>query len=377
MPWLELASSEPMALPAADWVRIRPRLSGICGSDLSLLTGRSSAVLTPFASFPAVLGHEVVGEIVEVGSEVGGAWQTGDRVAIDPAISCAMRGLEPCDACRRGVPVLCRHQAEGRLGAGILMGFCSGLPGAWGDELVAHVSQLYRVPDDVADDAAVLTEPFSVALHAILGAAVTAGERVLVIGAGSIGQLTVAGLTLMAPDAAVTVLARHPAQQSLAARLGAAHVVRESDPAATDAELADAAGARLHRPISGRGVTTGGFDLVLDCAGSAASLELAQRFVGSAGRIVLVGGPGVIRSLDWTLVWTRELRITGSFMHGREATLAGEPHTFAVALSLLSEHPELPITELVTHRFGLAHWREAIRASLARRSGTGKVVFTP
>jgi L-iditol 2-dehydrogenase len=377
MPWLELTRAEPKPLPDRDWVRIRPRLSGICGTDIALLTGHSSPVLTPFAAFPAVLGHEVVGEVIEAGEEAARAWHPGDRVVVDPVISCAMRGLEPCAQCGRGMPCLCLRQADGRLGPGILMGFTAGLPGAWSDELVAHVSQLYRVPDEVPDRAAVLVEPFSVSLHAVLSADPQPGERVLVVGAGTIGLGAVAGMALLAEKSELTVLARHPAQESRARRLGATRVVRERGAASADVALAEAAGARLHHPITGPPVASGGFDVILDCVGSGASLDLALRFTGPGGRIVIVGGPTVIRSLDWTLVWTRELRLMGSFVYGREAGVPGEPHTFELALRLLAEHPDLPIAELVTHRFPLSRWRQAIRVSLERRSGAAKVVLVP
>ncbi len=377
MPWLELTRAEPKPLPDRDWVRIRPRLSGICGTDIALLTGHSSPVLTPFAAFPAVLGHEVVGEVIEVGEEAAGAWHPGDRVVVDPVISCAMRGLEPCAQCARGMPCLCLRQADGRLGPGILMGFTAGLPGAWSDELVAHVSQLYRVPDEVPDRAAVLVEPFSVSLHAVLSADPQPGERVLVVGAGTIGLGAVAGMALLAEKSELTVLARHPAQESRARRLGATRVVRERGSASADVALAEAAGARLHHPITGPPVASGGFDVILDCVGSGASLDLALRFTNPGGRIVIVGGPTVIRALDWTLVWTRELRLMGSFVYGRETGVPGEPHTFELALRLLAEHPDLPIAELVTHRFPLSRWRQAIRVSLARRSGAVKVVLGP
>lgn len=377
MPWLRLSSTEPMALPDDDWVRIRPRLAGICGTDLALLTGRSTPVLTPFAAFPAVMGHEVVGDVIEAGPGAVADWPIGTRVVVDPAISCSMRGLEPCPACRRGSPVLCEHQADGRLGPGILMGFAAGLPGAWSDQLVAHTSQLYRVPDALPDEVAALVEPLSVGMHAVLEANIAAGERVLVIGAGTIGLGIVASMTLLGTSDAVTVLARHPAQRELAARLGDGHVIGQASRSRTDAQLAAAAGARLHAPITGPAVTTGGFDVVVDAVGTAATLDLGLRFARTGGRIVVVGGPGVIRDLDWTLVWTRELRLVGSFMHGRESSVGGQPHTFALALSLLDEHPELPIGELVTHQYPLSRWRDAMAVSLSRRRGSGKVVFSP
>lgn len=377
MPWLELTHAQPMALPGPDWVRIRPRLSGICGTDLALLTGQTTAVLTPFVEFPAVLGHEVVGEVIEAGEVAAGDWHPGDRVVVDPVISCTMRGLEPCTQCARGMPCLCLRQSDGRLGPGIMMGFTAGLPGAWSDELVAHVSQLYRVPDEVPDRAAVLVEPFSVSLHAVLAADIRPGERVLVVGAGTIGLGAVAGVALLAEESEMTVLARHAGQVALAGRLGAMRVVRERDWETADTELADAAGARLHRPISGPPVTSDGFDVIFDCVGNAASLDRALRFASPGARIVVVGGPMVIRALDWTLVWTRELHLIGSVMYGREPKVSGEPHTLALALQLLMEHPELPIADLVTHTFPLASWREAIRVSRARNNGSGKVALSP
>jgi len=89
LPWLGLSEYTLGELPGPDWVRLRPLLSGICGSDLSLLTGRSSAVLAPFNSFPAILGHEVVAVVEEAGAAAGVT--VGQRVVLDPIISCAAR----------------------------------------------------------------------------------------------------------------------------------------------------------------------------------------------------------------------------------------------------------------------------------------------
>jgi len=374
MPWLELASLGSPALPGPDWVRLRPILSGICGSDLALLTGRSSPVLSPFASFPAVLGHEVVAELSEVGSGARG-WAVGERVAVDPVIGCTVRGLVPCPPCAAGTPGLCRRQAEGTIAPGVLMGFCRDLPGAWGDEMVAHVSQLHRVPATLSDETAVLVEPLSVALHATLAARLRPGGRVLVLGAGSIGQLVLASIALLEADVSCTVLARHPAQRRMAERLGATQVVADRDSASVDAALARAAGATLHRPIVGPPVSSGGYDVVFDCVGSADSLDRSLRLTASGGMVVVVGGPGVIERLDWTLVWTREIRVLGSFVYGRETMIDGEPHTFELAMRLITEHPDLRLAELVTHRFALADWRRAIDTSLRRSRGALKVVF--
>lgn len=376
VPWLELASLPRPPLPGADWVRVRPILSGICGSDLALLTGRSSPVLSPFASFPAVLGHEVVGEVVEVAAGVDG-WQAGNRVVVDPIISCAVRGFEPpCPRCAEGRPALCLRQADGPISPGFLVGYCRDLPGAWGEQMLAHVSQLHRVPETLSDEVAVLVEPLSVALHAVLAARLEPAQRVLVVGAGSIGLLVLAALALLESPVPRVALARHPAQRRAAERLGATQVVGDADRDQADAALMRAAGGRLHRPLIGPGVSTGGFDAVFDCVGSAASLDRSLRLVASGGKLVVVGGPGVIDELDWTLVWTRELRVLGSFVYGREESVEGAPHTFELATRLLASS-DLPLGELVTHRFTLEQWPAAFRTSLDRRSGTIKAVFKP
>jgi threonine dehydrogenase-like Zn-dependent dehydrogenase len=128
----------------------------------------------------------------------------------------------------------------------------------------------------------------------------------------------------------------------------------------------------------GDDVLTGGFEQVYDCAGTARSLDASLRVAGPRGRVVLVGGPGIIRGLDWTLAWTRELRIDGSYVYGTEHGLPGAPHTMDAAMRLLADHPELPLGELVTHRFRLEDWRQAMATALDRRSsGALKVAFTP
>jgi threonine dehydrogenase-like Zn-dependent dehydrogenase len=137
------------------------------------------------------------------------------------------------------------------------------------------------------------------------------------------------------------------------------------------------AGARAHRSLLGRTVLTGGFTQVYDAVGTQSSLADALRVAAPRGRVVLLGGPGELGSLDWTLAWARELRIDGTYTYGSEPTLDGV-HTLDEAIRLLATNPQLPIGELVTHRFSLDDWRLAMRAALARgRSGALKVVFEP
>lgn len=372
MPWLGLDAFAPPELPAADWVRVRPILSGICGTDLALLTGKASAVMSPFASFPAVLGHEVVGEVIEAGRAAGDGL-VGQRVVLDPLLGCVPRGLEPCTWCAQGQPGLCLRLTDGPMSPAPMLGFSRDLPGAWSEEMVAHVSQLHPVPDALPDEAAAVVEPLSVALHCVLASPPTPGQGVLVIGAGAIGLCATAALELVAPGVDVTVVARHHAQRAMVERLGGEAVARDAVEAAVER-----AGARRHRTLMGHAVLTGGFDQVYDCVGSAASLDAAIRTTRPRGRLVLLGGPAEIDRLDWTLAWTRELRIEGSYVYGRATSEPGEPHVMDLAMRLLAERPEVPVGELVTHRFGLGQWRQAMAAALDhRRSGAIKVAFAP
>ncbi|HEY8416309.1 MAG TPA: alcohol dehydrogenase catalytic domain-containing protein [Thermaerobacter sp.] len=379
-PWLVYGPPGPVVhvhlpdpeLRGDDWAVVRTRLAGVCGSDLGVITAHSSPSASPFSSFPAVLGHEIYGVIERAGSRV--SLPAGTRVVVDPSISCTMRGLPPCPACQEGFPYLCRRCTEGDLSAGFLVGFCRDLPGGWAERMPAHASQLHPVPDAVSDERAVLVEPLAVAFHGVLRRTPAAGSRVLVIGAGTIGLCTVAALRLLGVDARVTVAARHGMQADLARALGADEVVSPAEIGAA----ARAAGARAFRPLIGREVYRGGFDLVYDCVGTRRSLDDALRVAREGGTVVLLGGAGEIPRLDWTFVWMRELEIVGSVGYGLERVGERRVHTFDLVLEALAEHPGLPVERMITHRFPLRRYREALRAALDRRSsGAVKIVFTP
>jgi L-iditol 2-dehydrogenase len=370
LPGLEYGPWAPTPLPGGDWLRVRPILSGVCGSDMALLTAKSSPALSPFTSFPAVLGHEVVAKVVETGPDVDDV-AAGTRVVIDPYISCEMRSLEPCPSCSSGRRCLCTQTAEGTLSPGMLIGFCRDLPGSWSDQMVVHRSQVYPVPPDVPDTAAVLVEPFSIAVHAVLKRPPEEGTRVLVLGGGSVGLLVLAALRLLDIPCHVTVVARYPFQARMASRMGA-------DEVRTDARVAarEIAGAREYRPLKGRAVYAGGFDWVFDCVGSARSMDESMRVAGPGGKVMVVGCVGEVSRLDLSFIWSGELEMTGSYGYATERSLDGSPHTFEVSLRLLRDHPEYPLSDLVTHRFPLTAWRDAMRVNLDRgREGAIKTTF--
>lgn len=371
IPGLAEIEAESRPLPGPEWVRLKPRLCGVCGSDIAMLKNTSSPAMSPFVSFPVIPGHEIVADVAEVGAAAGEI-TVGQRVIVNPLISCEMRGLPPCRSCASGEPGLCTSAAEGSLSPGMLIGFCRDLPGGWSEELIVHRGQVFPVPESLSDNAAVLVEPLSVAVHAVLKAPPPPESKVLIVGAGSIGLLVLAALKLLRNKAHVTILTRHAVQEQMAKRLGADVVLRGAGAGDAATQIA---GAKRYKPIKGKPVYAGGFDWVFDAVGSSRSVDESLRVAGPHGRVVMVGCAAEVPRLDLSFVWARELQITGCYVYGVEATFEGA-HTFDVTMRLLAEHPELPIADLVTHTVPLAKWREALSISLKRGNHSAiKVVF--
>ncbi|MDQ6750473.1 MAG: alcohol dehydrogenase catalytic domain-containing protein, partial [Actinomycetota bacterium] len=279
---LTLVKARPPELPGEDWVSVRPRLSGICGSDQAVLDASASPALASLTSGPFVPGHEVVGDVA-----MGPA--RGRRIVVEPALGCVVRGLDPCcPECAQGRHALCRAVIDGDLSAGLQTGFCRETGGGWSEGLVAHSSQLHLVPETLTDEDAVLAEPLACALHAVREAELGDAETVAVVGAGTIGLLTVAALRERHPGVTVLAVAKHRGQDLEARRLGADTTCR---PGRLQLEGVRMTGARRLVGPLGRELLLGGFDAVFDCVGSGQSLEAAVASVRPRGRVMLVGMP--------------------------------------------------------------------------------------
>jgi threonine dehydrogenase-like Zn-dependent dehydrogenase len=352
----------PVPTPRGDdWALVRVTRAGVCGSDLAAIYYKTSPALTPFSSFPSVLGHEIVG-VVERGP------LAGERVVVEPFLTCASRGLAvACEACRAGAYCVCHHTADGPMAPGMIMGACRDQGGGWGEYVIAHRSQLFRLPDHLDETDGVLVEPLSIGMHAVLRRVPDPGAKVLVIGGGMMAYAAIAALRMLEVPCTITLLAHLPYQQEAGLALGADHAIRGVD------DVVRLTGARRYKPLIGRDVLVGGFDQVYDCVGSAPSLQDALYYTRARGTIVLVGAPGML-SLDWTFVWSRELAIVGTLGYGLEDWRGERLRTFDLTMRLMQ--PEL--RRLVTHTFPLSRYREAIEANLDR-AGTRsiKTVFTP
>ncbi|HEX9122619.1 MAG TPA: zinc-binding dehydrogenase, partial [Actinomycetota bacterium] len=235
---------------------------------------------------------------------------------------------------------------------------------------VAHRSQLFAVPDDIPDKRAVLIEPLACAIHAALRARIEPNQDVLVIGAGSIGVLTLLAMKELTAAGTITVAAKHGRQREWAERFGATEVVPPEE--TLNRIRRDTAAIKL-RPEMGRPFLLGGVDVTIDCVGSKSSLDLALRTTKAGGRVVMAGIP--VHAPDLTPVWYRELEVVGAYTGGIEHVGGRERHAFDVAIELAAANP---LDGIVGATYPLRRWREAIdHAMSAGKLGTLKVAFDP
>ena len=381
---LEYRTVDPPELPGEGWHRVRSRLSGICGSDLSMIDGHASTYFDDVVSFPFIPGHEVVGELDD-----------GARVVIEPVLGHAARGFPlPFDGAAPGDgddyghltasgPGLGGAENHGLGGAqnpglggaqklrpGIQTGFCTSTGGGWAPQFVAHDSQLHRL-GDVPDERAVLIEPLAGGIHAALLAGrgescrVAREPIIAVLGAGTMGLAAIAGLVRYVPTATVIVGARYPHQQREARRLGAHDVV----PAA---ELVRA--VRRHDGCRMIGDTvSGGAHAVIDAVGSNDSITTTLRVTRPRGRTVLMGMPSEV-TLDLTGLWHRETELVGAYTYGTEHLSDGTTaKTFDLAVETADS---IEAERWLSATYRLADHVDAIsHAANAGRRGAIKIAF--
>lgn len=372
-------------LPGDDWVRLEVIKAGICGSDLGNLTFKSSPAMEPFSSFPAVLGHEVLARVAEVGPAVRRV-QVGQRVAVDPVISCTMRGFSgeaSCTSCSSGLHATCERSGDGgetviggrELRPGLTVGYQADLPGGWSERMIAHESQLFPVDDRISDRAGALIEPLAVGMHAALRSRPFGEGPALVIGSGPIALGAIWALRAAGYEGELVAQIKRGHEADIARSLGASDVITPGDEARQS--LIDT-GSSAYMPIIGDEVYAGGgFPLILDCVGSGQTIKQALRYASPRGKIVMLGCAAEIPKLDLTFVWARELTIQGYVCYGMEEWRGEHLHTFQITHDLLLE-TDAPVQRMVTHDFPLSQYRDAVSAAANRhRTGSIKVLLDP
>jgi len=365
-------------LPAPDWVTIRTRLCGICGSDYKqvFLNGSVANPMTALISFPQVLGHEVVGTIERVGSGVR-TRRAGERVVLNPWLSCAPRGIDPpCPACREGQYSICHNFARGALPPGIHTGNSSKATGGFAPHVPAHESMCIAVPDAVSDEEAVLADPFSVSLHGFLKRQPAPGGTALVYGCGTLGLMAIAILRALAPTTRVVAIARFPHQRALAERFGASLVLPHEPLVPLIERMAVETGAQLMRPWHGAPwLYGGGIGVVYDTVGFPETVEVAIRVAAPRASVVVTGVESPKR-FEWTPLYFKEIEVVGSNAFGVEEFEGRRRHAMEIYFDLVASG-RIDVTPVITHRFTLDDYRRAFLACAEQgASGAVKVLFT-
>ncbi|MGB5750483.1 MAG: zinc-binding dehydrogenase [Desulfobacterales bacterium] len=354
-------------LPDSDWVRVRNRLCGICASDLHLVFVEADPRVSP-AALPGAerlyLGHEILGEVTEVGPDATGL-KVGDRVIMDsPEANCVVQKIDPpCRHCREGHHILCEniYRDDGPQGTG----------GGWGDSFTIHQSGLYCAPDELDDETAMLAEPLSVGVRAALRRLPGANQQALVVGSGMIGLAVIAAVRALSPDCRISAMARYPQQAEMARKLGADDVIGHEDPYEAAARIT---GGRLYRGIFNNRTLVGGFDVVYDCVGTGKTVRDSLRWARAGGAVVLAGVYLKPMQVDLTPVWYQEIDLLGLLAHGTEQFNGRQLSTYELTVELLLDK-KLSTDGFVTHRYPLERWREAVKTASDKKSGAIKVVL--
>jgi threonine dehydrogenase-like Zn-dependent dehydrogenase len=356
-------------LPPAGWVRVRNHLCGICGSDLHQLFLDAGLDVAPVA-LPShqrtYLGHEMVGDIVEVSVGVTGlaplrsatgTLAVGDRVVRwGRADDCRARGRQDlCPACARGHRVLCEHASEPREHEPV--------GGGYGDSFITPAATLLPVPASLSDEQAILVEPAAVAIHAAWRRPPEAGERVLVLGCGTIGFLLIQALRTLQPACEIYAVAQFPWQAEMARSFGANQVFSAHDD--LYAQVARLTGATLYSGRTGNRMLMGGLDVVYDVVGAAATLNDALRWTRARGTVVLVGVNLHRMMLDLTPVWYQEVNLLGVVGHDVVTWQGQQVSTFELAMHWMHEG-KLDTHGLVTHHFPLEEYRQAFAVAVEK-----------
>jgi 2-desacetyl-2-hydroxyethyl bacteriochlorophyllide A dehydrogenase len=367
---LQVQNLPRQQLLAPNLVRVRNHLAGVSASDLHLVYVDEDFRIAPAAlpshrhSYP---GHEVVGEVIEVGDGVQ-YLHVGDRVVLQSDPNCISTGEQSlCQSCASGNYNLCEHASS--------LSDLRPIGGGWSEEMLLYEQQLFRIPPEMSDEQAVLLEPSAVAVHAVLRRLPQPGDHVLIIGAGTIGLLTLQVIRALAPHATVSVTARHSFQIEQATRMGAAHILYPQD---SYKGVQRATGARLYKGMFGNKLLLGGYDMIYDTIGTRQTIHDSLRWTRAGGTVVLVGLSLHTMHLDLSPIWYQEIDLLGTFGHSMEIWPIGtheRSSTFAIAAELIDRrqlHPE----KLITHRFALNNYREALSVATEKsRSRAIKVVF--
>ncbi len=303
--------------PREGEVVIQPRRIGVCGSDIHVYHG-----LHPYTGYPIVQGHEVGGVVAEVGEGVTGL-EPGDRITFMPQVTCG-----ECYPCRHGMAHICESLR--------VMGFQTN--GAGQEYFVLPAASVLKLPESMSLDEAAMVEPVSVAVHALARAGGAAGKRVLVLGAGTIGNLT-AQVARASGAAQVMITDISPYKLEKARECGLDIAINPAQESLEEAIRTYFGPDRA--------------DLILECVGVEATVTDAIRLARKGTTIVVVGVFGKKPQVDLGLVQDRELSLVGSLMYQKA--------DYEQAIALIAGG-RMSLSNMITHRFPFDRYPDAYRA---------------
>jgi (R,R)-butanediol dehydrogenase / meso-butanediol dehydrogenase / diacetyl reductase len=357
---LKLTDLPEPELPSPDWVKIKTRLCGVCGSDINLILMKDSPTATPFTSFPCVPGHEFCGDIVETGSNVT-SLGNGDLVTVVPALGCETRGIQPvCRSCAAGIPGNCENFAEGAFAPGMFMGICRDVGGGFAEYVVAHRTQVYRVPEGVSPESAALAEPLSVGLQAVLDNRPDHSDSVLVIGGGVIGAMVIKSIRGLGIRCSITVVEPSKFAAGYAQASGADRVIGGN---IIDAAV-EIAGGKAYKPLLGERIVMGGFHRVFDTVGHRDTLNRALRVLAVKGTLSVLGIGAEVK-LDLTPLWLKLQTINGCYGSRFNNAIDGRKQAFEMGLDMLKQK-KVQVHDMLTHRFPLTKYKEMMAVNMRK-----------
>ena len=317
-------------VPDPDQVIVRIRRIGICGSDIHVFHGRH-----PYTSYPIVQGHEISGIVSQIGSRVEDL-AVDDPVTIMPQVTCGT-----CHPCRHGMYHICESLA--------VMGFQT--DGAAQERFAVDASQAVKLPEGISLDWAAMIEPISVGAHALARGGGARDKNVLVLGAGTIGNLT-AQVARASGARAVMVTDISDYKLAKARDCGIDAAVNAGEVELDEAILENFGPDRA--------------DLIVECVGAQETITQAVACARKGTTIVIVGVFGEKPVVDLGLVQDRELSLVGTLMY--------QETDYRRAVELVGAG-SLRLDPLITHRFPFAQYLEAYRAIEAAQGKTMKVMI--
>jgi L-iditol 2-dehydrogenase len=312
-------------------VLIQVKRIGVCGSDIHVFHG-----LHPYTSYPVVQGHEVSGVIAKVGSQVEGL-ATGDKVTFTPQVTCG-----ECYPCTHGMYHICETLK--------VMGFQT--DGAAQEFFPVDADKVLKIPDDVSLDQAAMVEPVSVAVHALSRGGDVRGKKVLVLGAGTIGNL-VAQVAQASGAEGVMITDISDYKLDKATECGIDLVVNPQKQDLTQAILRDLSPSRA--------------DLILECVGVQDTITQAIDNARKGTSIVVVGVFGKKPEVNLGLVQDRELSLVGTLMY--------QKCDYERAIELVAGG-KLCLDEMITHHFPFSEYLSAYETIEQAKGNIMKVMVT-